>query len=101
MTAVTRSALYHLKNNQQSQRGLFPIKTEKTIHAPNSSRVDYYNALLSGLPKKTIRELKLIENAAVCLLTKTHHPVTWGFTPASVSYKKILNTLICHLMVQV
>ncbi|KAF7648158.1 hypothetical protein LDENG_00161220 [Lucifuga dentata] len=44
---------------------------EKIIHAFISCRVDYCNALLTGLPNKTIKQLQLIQNAAARLLTNT------------------------------
>ena len=44
---------------------------EKLIHAFISSRVDYCNGLLTGLPKKTIKQLQLIQNAAATLLSRT------------------------------
>ena len=44
---------------------------EKLIHAFISSGVDYCNGLLTSLPKKTIKQLQLIQNAAASVLTKT------------------------------
>lgn len=71
MKAITKSAFYHLKNISKL-RGLMSKKDlEKLIHAFISSRVDYCNGLFTGLPKKTIKHLQLIQNAAARILTRT------------------------------
>ena len=44
---------------------------EKLIHAFISSRVDYCNGLFTGLPKKNLKQLQMIQNAAATVLTKT------------------------------
>ena len=41
------------------------------IHAFISSRLDYCNAILTGLQKKTTERLQLIQNSAARLLTRT------------------------------
>ena len=41
------------------------------MHAFISSRIDYCNALFTGLPKNTTERLQLIQNSAAGLLTKT------------------------------
>ncbi len=69
--AVTKSAYYHLKNIARIRCFVSSQDLEKLVHAFITSRVDYFNGLLTGLPKKTIRQLQLIQNAAARILTRT------------------------------
>ncbi len=69
--AVNKSAYYHLKNNARIISFVSSQDLEKRIHAFITSRVDYCNGLLAGLPKKTIKQLQLIQNAAARILTRT------------------------------
>ncbi len=61
--AVTKSAYYHLKNIARIRCFVSSQDLEKLVHAFITSRVDYCNGLLTSLPKKTIRQLQLIQNA--------------------------------------
>ncbi len=62
--AVTKSAYYHLKIIARIRSFLSCQDLEELVHAFITSKVDYCNGLLTGLPKKTIRQLQLIQNAA-------------------------------------
>ncbi len=68
---VTKSAYYHLKNIARIRCFVSSQDLEKLVHAFITSRVDYCNGLLTGLPKKTIRQLQLIQNAAARIQTRT------------------------------
>ncbi len=69
--AVTKSAYYHLKNIAIIRCFVSSQDLEKLVYAFFTSRVVYCNGLLTGLPKKTIRQLQLIQNAAARILTRT------------------------------
>jgi hypothetical protein len=68
--AITKSSYYHLKHISKYKNFMSQDDLEKRIHAFVSSRLDYCNGLLTGLPKKTIRQLQLIQNAAARILMR-------------------------------
>ncbi len=68
MSKLTKSAYYHLKNIARIGYFVSSQDLEKRVHAFITSRVDYCNGLL---PKKTVRQLQLIQNAAARILTRT------------------------------
>ena len=68
--AITKSSYYHLKHISKYKNFMSQDDLEKLIHAFVSSRLDYCNGLLTGLPKKTIRQLQLIQNAAARILMR-------------------------------
>ncbi len=65
---ITKSAYYHLKNIAIIRFFVSSQDLEKLVHAFITSRVDYCNGLL---PKKSIRQLQLIQNTAARILTRT------------------------------
>ena len=69
--AIAKSAYYHLKNIARIQGFLSKQDTEKRVHACVFSRLDYCNGVFTGLGKKSIRQLQLIQNAAARVLTNT------------------------------
>ena len=68
---VTKIAFFHLRNIARIRAYLSLNDAKTLIHAFVFSRLDYCNALLSGLPKKTTDRLQLVQNAAARVLTKT------------------------------
>ena len=48
-----------------------PKDLEKCVHAIITSRLDYCNGLLAGQPKKSVRQLQVVQNAVARILTKT------------------------------
>ena len=44
---------------------------EKIIHAFVTSRIDYCSVLFTGLPKKSLKPLQMIQNSAARVLTKS------------------------------
>ena len=69
--SITKTAFYQLKNISRVKGFMSQTDQEKLIHAFISSRLDYCNGLLTGLPQKSIKQLQLIQNAAAQVLTRT------------------------------
>ncbi|KAL4004124.1 protocadherin delta 1 [Sarotherodon galilaeus] len=68
---ITKTAFYHLRKIARIRQVLSSDTAEVLVHAFVSSRIDYCNALLSGLPKKSFRGLQMVQNAAARILTRT------------------------------
>ena len=71
VSTVVQSCYFQLRNISKIKSFLSPPDLEKVIHALITSRLDYCNSLYSGLCKKTISRLQLIQNSAARLLTNT------------------------------
>ena len=68
---VTKISFYHLRNIVRVRGFLSQTDTERIMHAFITSRIDYCNALLSGVSKTEVARLQLVQNAAARVLTKT------------------------------
>lgn len=71
LKSVTKSAYYHLKNIARIKGLLTQQDMEKLMHAFIFSRLDYCNGIFTGLDKKSVRKLQLVQNAAARVLTNT------------------------------
>jgi hypothetical protein len=98
---ICKSASYHLRNIGSVRRYLSADTTKSLIQALVSSRLDYCNALLIGLPKARIYKLKRIQNASARVIsgTRRHEHITpvlqnlhWLPVESRVEYKIILHT---------
>ena len=67
---IVKSSFYHLKNISRIRKYI-TIDTAKTlVHTFISSKLDYCNALLYGLPKSTIRKLQSVQNSAARIVMR-------------------------------
>ena len=69
--SVTKSAFFHLKNISRLRPSLSDSIAETLVHAFVSSRLDYCNGVLFGLPKKDLDRLQYVQNSAARVLTRT------------------------------
>ncbi|XP_041658908.1 GTPase IMAP family member 9-like [Cheilinus undulatus] len=68
---VTKTAFFHLRNIAHLRPTLSTSAAETLIHAVISSRLDYCNSPLYGLPSSDLQKLQYIQNSAARLLTHT------------------------------
>ncbi|KAI5622818.1 hypothetical protein C0J50_17696, partial [Silurus asotus] len=68
---VTKTAFFHLRNISKL-RNMFSISdAEKLVHAFITSRIDYCNALLGECPASLINKLRIVQNVAARVLTRS------------------------------
>ena len=71
VTNTCKMAFYHLRNIARIRNCLSEDDAEILVHAFISSRLDFCNALLYGLPKSVIDRLQYVQNCAARLVTRT------------------------------
>lgn len=70
VTKVVQSCFVQLRQLTKIRTFLSSADLEKVIHAFISSRLDYCNALYSGISKGNIHSFQLIQNTAASFLTR-------------------------------
>ena len=73
---VCKSSFYHLRNILRIRKYLTRETTEMVVHAFVTSKLDYCNSLLYGLPVFLIAKLQSVQNSAarlVCMTRKFDH----------------------------
>ena len=67
---VCRVAYMHLSNVRKIRNMLTDEAASQLIHAFNTSRIDYCNSILYGMPGTILSDLQRIQNTAARILTK-------------------------------
>ena len=78
VNSVCKSAFYHLRNIARIRKFLTSKSAETLVHAFVSSKIDYCNSLLYGIPKYILQKLQYVQNAAARLITlsRKHDHIT-------------------------
>ena len=89
---VCQSSYVHLRRIAAIRESLTLPAAEQLIHTFISSRLDFCNSLLAGLPQLTLQRLQKVQNAAARLLTRTktsHHitPILYDLHWLPVNYR--------------
>ena len=71
ITAITRSVYCQLRNIQRLRRYLDPTSCARVVNSLVTTRLDFNNALLYGLPNNLLHRLQVVQNHAARLLSGT------------------------------
>ena len=89
---ICKASFYHIHNIRRISKYLSKECRQSLVHAHVTSRLDYCNSLLYGLPKYQLSKLKWIQNMAARLITDTMKfdhikPVLYNFHWLPVNYR--------------
>ena len=101
ITKTCRSAFFHLHNIRRVRKYLSIESAEKLVHAFITSRLDYCNSLLYGLPHCALTKLQRVQNAAArvlylaprfCHITPILYELHWLPVTFRIEFKVIIIT---------
>jgi len=70
ISKVTQTCFYRIRHLKQVRKLLGPDIAAKLVVSLVFSRLDYWNAILAGLPRSTIAPLQRVQNAAARLVVR-------------------------------
>ncbi len=98
---VSKSGFYHLRNISRIKKCLNFDALQSVIHALISSKLDYCNSLLAGVPKCVMDTMQYLQNSAARVLTGTQkfdhitpvlRDIHWLPVECRVDFKVLLMT---------
>ena len=98
VSSICRSSFYHLRNLSRVRKYFTKESAEVAVHAFVTSKLNYCNALLDGLPKYQLQRLQYVQNTAarvVLQVSKFQHitPVLCELHWLPIQYRIILKRL--------
>ena len=104
ISSCVQATNFHIRNISKIRKYLSQNTTRLVVQALVTSRLDFCNSLLLGLPKSTIEPLQKVQNSAARLITKTRklssitpvlHSLHWLPVQQRIKYKVLLLTYKC------
>ena len=106
IAAMCKSAFYHLRNISRIRKYLSLHTAEMLVHTFVSSRLDFCNSLLFGMPKQTLKKLQHVQNVATWIVTLTRkcehitpvlYKLHWLPIEERIVFKILLMTFKCMM----
>ena len=99
VSSICRSSFHHLRNLSRIRKYFTKESAEFAVHAFVTSKLDYCNALLYGLPKYQLQRLQYVQNTAarvVLQVSKFQHitPVLCELHWLPIQYRIIFKFLL-------
>jgi hypothetical protein len=104
VTGICRSANFHLRNIGAIRHLLTDSSSQQLVHSFITSRLDYCNSLLIGLPDSQLNRLQRIQNNAARVVSKIKkfdhvspvlHELHWLPVHKRIVFKTLLLTYRC------